>query len=427
MNDRNTTDRSANCLEPALLTGYTLDDLSAAERAACEVHLERCPVCRTAADAERRIVSRLRNSPPQETPIDVTSAVLAQIPSDSWSHLKATASCPWHRRALRRAAALVLAIIGLGLLFALLQHGPRLSTDEAAMGAALSWLADQQQPTGLWAPEAWGGRAECTQAATGLALLALQRDPARYNQAIGSGVDALISAQAPDGCLSPASPSRMYDHAIGTLALLGQWNRGSPSRELHGAIDQALSFTRDQQHIDGGWGYRKTRGAAPNAALTLWHLQALAAADARDWPDTEGHLRRGLRWLRGHIGDDGRLRYQTAPSASGSPTLDAMGAACLAAVSGRFGELAPDLTRLTDAVLKHAPADSPTADYYRDFFRARALARRPEALAQLQSDLTAGQSQDAHLTGSWAPDDLWSRMGGRIYTTAMAALALDAS
>lgn len=430
MNSTDRTDCPSECPLAGQSTSYALGELSTGTRAVFGVHLERCPTCRDAVRAEQALVARLRQSAATATTRDLAPSILARIPATAWAltPLDQARRAHTRRAALRGAAALLVAILGFGfwLPYQIRPQSPVTPPQQLAIDAALAWLAGAQQSNGLWTPEAWGGRGECTRAATSLALLALQRHPGKHADVIGRGIDALVEGQGDDGCLSPGSPSRMYDHAIGTLALLQRWPHAREDTALTQALDAALQYTRDQQHLDGGWGYHKTPGATPNAALTIWQLQALAQADALAWPDAEGHLRRGLRWLRRCVGPDGHMQYQSSPTPTASPALDAMAAACLAALTPRFTGLEDQRTQLAATVAAFTP-ESDAPDYYRDFFRARALADCPAPLARLQSDLVARQTLSSELAGTWSPDDPWSAMGGRIYTTAMAALTLDPS
>ncbi|MGE0760163.1 MAG: hypothetical protein AB7O38_24335, partial [Pirellulaceae bacterium] len=45
--------------------------------------------------------------------------------------------------------------------------------------------------------------------------------------------------------------------------------------------------------------------------------------------------------------------------------------------------------------------------------------------AQLQRELVPRQHREGPLAGSWDTRDVWGGYGGRIYTTAMAALCLE--
>ena len=44
---------------------------------------------------------------------------------------------------------------------------------------------------------------------------------------------------------------------------------------------------------------------------------------------------------------------------------------------------------------------------------------------QLVPELLAHQEQAGPVSGSWAPTDAWSRMGGRVYQTAVCTLSLE--
>ena len=47
-----------------------------------------------------------------------------------------------------------------------------------------------------------------------------------------------------------------------------------------------------------------------------------------------------------------------------------------------------------------------------------------QQLISIRQALLSKQSQHGEDLGSWSPDDRWSAVGGRLYSTAMASLAL---
>lgn len=89
----------------------------------------------------------------------------------------------------------------------------------------------------------------------------------------------------------------------------------------------------------------------------------------------------------------------------------------------------PALARGARLLAKSPPAVDPQArEYYYWFFGARALGRLSgDALPAWRNALreTLGRLQEAD--GSFPPSDAWSTEGGRVYATAICALALQAA
>jgi len=107
-----------------------------------------------------------------------------------------------------------------------------------------------------------------------------------------------------------------------------------------------------------------------------------------------------------------------------------MGAYCLLSAGKQSRQdLPPGLMDAFHKALLPGPAER--QDFYHAFFAVAALdAGRPqgfsEKLDHLQNALAARRVRSGHHTGSWAPEDRWSSVGGRLYSTAMATLSLEA-
>jgi hypothetical protein len=68
-------------------------------------------------------------------------------------------------------------------------------------------------------------------------------------------------------------------------------------------------------------------------------------------------------------------------------------------------------------------------DFYRWYFLAHALNAETRTdfapiLTRLQDSLVARREHAESYNGTWAPDDRWGSVGGRIYSTSMATLCL---
>ena len=102
-----------------------------------------------------------------------------------------------------------------------------------------------------------------------------------------------------------------------------------------------------------------------------------------------------------------------------------MGVYCTLAAGGRGGPPAAGSAALS---LSTASGSS----YIDAFFKAAALSLLPgrdagKALQRLRSGLVRRQVREGRDAGSWPADDCWGPLGGRLYSTSLAALALDAS
>lgn len=409
-------------------------------------HAATCAECRPAYEAAKRTAEALRGLPSAEVS-DLVPRVMAALP--------APGAFDWRRfarQALPRAAAAV-AVAGLGLAYAVRWRAARgagaasgeagvaaqaPTTPEQARGEAAAWLAAAQRPDGAWDVAALGGRAEHAPALTALALMALheQGDPA-HAEALRKGVAALVRTQRATGCFGDEGASMMYNHGMASTALLRLWHAGLAA-EHRPALDAAVAFIRKAQQPEGGWGYRPgTADGAANASVTAWQLEALGLARQAGWGDPQGHLRRGLFWLSQLADARGVVGYQRPgdlPSAQ--VTTTALGVySLLEAGEGLDGarELVGKMARRLTKLVQEPGTATAAPNPYRDYFAVRASAAcaaaelsptaRPDVSA-LRERLVATRVAGGAARGTWDPGDAYAQVGGRLYTTSFAAMAL---
>jgi hypothetical protein len=165
----------------------------------------------------------------------------------------------------------------------LLADGGGNEKTEAAVAAGLKWLASQQKPEGTW--EFTGAPyKERRVAATGFALLCFfgaghaPKDGGPYGNMTATGVAALRKLQdEKTGAFRTLYPY-MYEHAIGTLALVEAYAMTGDER-LKQPCQRALDLILKVQAKDGGWRYELKPGIPlGDVSVTGWAVQALAVA-----------------------------------------------------------------------------------------------------------------------------------------------------
>jgi hypothetical protein len=418
------------CPQAVLAAAWATGNLAPAEEARYAEHLRQCPVCAGELAGFRRVVTALREAPagPGPEPAgDWTGRILAALPPEAFR------PSPWAHsfRVVRRyrvvwaAAAAVAAVLGAAWLVARMGEAGRVVRDGCA------WIASHQEPDGSWNPVAGGGVARFRPALTALAALALMREPARYSQEIVAACAALERVQGDDGGFGPDDSGRMYNQALATWALLAAYD-GGRQPQWKEPIDRSLAYIRTRQQPMGGWGYLGNGSDPANTAVTAWQVQVLARARQAGWPDQGGQLRKGVSWLRQRADPRGAFGYTEAPGdgpGGGTPTLNAMGAYTLLAARGAGDEMAADAKTLLAGRLRHESADarSVDADFYRAFFTVaawEALGDRAQT-GRLREGLCDKREKRGADKGSWAPVDPWGQVGGRLYTTSLAVLALQ--
>ncbi|MDD5708452.1 MAG: terpene cyclase/mutase family protein, partial [Kiritimatiellae bacterium] len=353
----------------------------------------------------------------------LTARIMAALPESDAAPRSAPAWAPALGLAL--AAALV-AVAGY---MTVSMHPPASGEGVMAAGAsdAAEWLVAQQEADGSWRPSRTGGHDAYQPAVTALALLALQcQSPDKHAAAIARGTQALLAMQAPDGSFGKAAGAKQYNHAIATYALLSLVQRPDVPSNGRAALDRAIAFTRGTQNSGGGWDY--SLDGPGNTALSVWQLGVLAQAAAQGWGDADGHLRRGLAWLRGQARGDGHFGYRQpgvpSPGCDGL-TLTAMAAATLLSAARQYPELTQVAQTSIGALRRQGgAAPNATPDYYRDYFvsRAFALAADRAAAAGIARTVAARRQRDSVVRTYWSANDRWGATGGDLYATAMAML-----
>ncbi len=307
---------------------------------------------------------------------------------------------------------------------------PTVSLAPQMASDAADWLVAQQCTDGTWSPMQTGGNEAFRPALTALALMALQRHaPIRHAEAIARAEKALEKLQTADGAFSSSPSSKLYNHAFATFALLSLQN--ARHQGLTPTIQRAVAFSLGRQNHLGAWDY--TVQEPGNTALTVWELGVLMEARKAGWDDADGHLRKGLAWLRKR-GHDGVFDYREAfdrqytPHA-GSLTLTAMATSTLLEAAETFPGLRTTASNAVESLrlAYKRSAEHATSNHYRDYFLCRAFREETDAgIPHTIADAIATRySQTAsRTTAPWAAKDAWASTGGDLYATVMAMLSV---
>ncbi|MGD0517875.1 MAG: hypothetical protein ABSA26_10105 [Thermoguttaceae bacterium] len=325
------------------------------------------------------------------------------------------------------------------------QHGAT-PESEKAVQIALHWLANNQADDGRWDPaEHNAGRelsiqgrnrqnagSKADSGITGLALLAFlagghthQLGP--YAENMRRGLEYLLRIQAPDGSLGGKGQAYefMYCHAMAACAISEAYGMTHDPR-LEKPVRRAIGFTvAAQDSRGGGWRYRP--GDPGDTSQLGWQLMALKSAELAGIPMPAPTRSGIIRFLRSvSSGSQGGLAsYRPGEGPSRPMTAEAL-------VCWQFLGLPrehPACNEAGDYLLAELPGSGVANDYYW-YYATIAMYQLQGDYWQrwneaLQSTLISRQVKDGPLAGSWNTDTLWGGYGGRAYTTAIAALALE--
>ncbi|MGE0480664.1 MAG: hypothetical protein AB7Q17_09350 [Phycisphaerae bacterium] len=349
---------------------------------------------------------------------------------------------------------------------------------EDAVEHALRWLAAHQSPDGTWDRFNFNRRCPandaCTGAAlvrtddsllagvTGVALLAFlgagytDRD-GPFPATVATAVDALLRMQRPDGGFSATRGMAGYNNAVATFAL-AEYHALTRDARVRLPLQRAVAHLAASQQALGGWDYlADPESGRCDTSITGWAVQALAAAKSGGIAVPPETLVRAALHLARATQPDGRIWYSDAGTGfrldPGARPMYRFGAAMTATgltcehLLGWRGD-APTVAR-QEALLFAEPPSATLArggdatqlhsEYYWYYgtvamFQGggerweRWNARLRDAILPLQDRTQRGERR-AHAFGSVAPFGRnwgrWGRIGGRVYSTAIAALTLE--
>jgi hypothetical protein len=324
-------------------------------------------------------------------------------------------------------------------------HGGTSET-EAAVRLALKWLAENQKPDGRWdasnhaagrelavaGRDRLGAGIEADTGMTGLALLSFLASghthlDGQYRENVRLGLQYLWRAQTDDGCLAGEATTyaAMYCHSMAAFAMSEAYGMTDDSR-LRTPVEAAMRYTiAAQEPSSGGWRYRP--GDPGDTSQAGWQLMALKSAELAGM-EIPVVTRNGLiRYLRSvSAGEHGGLAsYRPNERISRPMTAEAL-------VCWQFLGLDRDHPAGDEAgeyLLGELPGMG-TANLYYWYYGTLAMFQLQGEYwerwnAALQTTLLASQRRSGPMAGSWDPATVWGGYGGRVYSTALAALCLE--
>lgn len=313
---------------------------------------------------------------------------------------------------------------------------------EAAVAAALRFLADGQRPDGSWDPQASGAGRErqplgirrpgagmnADTGLTGLALLSFigagnTHREGEYADQVYRGLAYLIRSQKPDGSLAGDASiyASTYCHGMAALALCETAAMTDDPSAVE-AAKRAVAYTQSLQHpTTGGWRYtRHDRGDLSQLGWQAMVVDAAHRADVPMDPRSVAGIERFLTSVRG--GRNGGLAsYRPGELPSRTMTAEALATKLLIGVPVPDAEVA----EAEQYLLSELPGTS-VDNYYYWYYATIALHQLQDDAWDRWNDalkgrLLATQTPD----GAWNASTLWGGYGGTVYTTAMATLCLE--
>ncbi len=325
------------------------------------------------------------------------------------------------------------------------KHGGSVIT-ERAVKAAFGWLVTNQQSDGSWSAARTGAGREtktfghdregagrdANTGVTALATLSLlagghSHFDGSYKQNVQRALEYLISQQSNDGNLAGNAKlfARMYCHSMSLLALSEAMAMTGDQR-LMPAVQRGVDYcVKAQNRSDGGWRYQPGDGG--DMSQFGWVVMALRSAKlggahvpARTFQQMRHFLKRCSSGVGGSL-----AAYRPGQGASTSMTAEALFCRYLLDdVPASDG-----LRTASRRISQESPSPNQVNLYY---WYYGTLAMRhvggdawDQWNARLKATLVSLQETSGREAGSWEPTGVWGGYGGRVYSTAMAALNLE--
>jgi hypothetical protein len=255
-----------------------------------------------------------------------------------------------------------------------------------------------------------------------------------YSTEVARGLDYLRRAQKSNGnlCGDAELFAQTYCHSMASFAV-GEAYALTKDKRLDPIVRAATAYSLAIQHpTDGGWRYRP--GDTGDTSQLGWQVMSLKSAELAGLKAPEVTWTRVDRFLRRvSRGQAGGLAVYRPEGAVPSRPMTAEALYCRQLVSGRAdGGLSPGgLNEALSSILKGPPSLGEVNLYYW-YYATLALHRAQNVSPQaaeswrqwneaLTATLLASQNQD----GSWPETCIWGGYGGRVYTTALAAMCLE--
>lgn len=315
---------------------------------------------------------------------------------------------------------------------------------EAAVAAALKWLAEHQLEDGGWSfdhqkgackgrcPDS--GQLDARNAATAMALLPLlgaghSHVEGKYQDVVRRGLEFLIKRgkKSGDSGLSFLEPGgSMYSHGLATLALCEAFGL-TRDMTIQLPAQQAINFVAfAQDPAGGGWRYQPRQ--AGDTSVSGWQFLALSTAHDAGLEVKRNTIRDAVKFLDSVAAGDGAFYGYTGPGRRVATT--SIGLLCRIH-SGWDHDREP-----LEAGVRWLAAEGPSASrdstlLYYDYYATQVLWQYggehwPRWNVKLRDHLISEQAKDGHAAGSWyLHGDHGSQRGGRLYCTSLATLILE--
>ncbi|MCH8922467.1 MAG: hypothetical protein IIA67_04895 [Planctomycetes bacterium] len=321
---------------------------------------------------------------------------------------------------------------------ALLKSGGN-TASERAVDLALQWLANHQMADGGWNFDHRQGKcqgrcanhgsvSQARNAATAMALLPLlgaghtHEKGSKYKDVVRGGLAYLGKHMKANGSLHE-SGGTMYSHGLATIALCEAYAM-TQDKKLRLAAQKSVTFIEmTQDPVGGGWRYNPKQ--AGDTSVVGWQITALKAAHMAHLKTNPNTIKGAEKFLNSVSTQNGAYYGYTNPGRGNATT--AIGLLCRMYLGWKHDN--PALQRGVRFLSESGPSKNLYYTYYASqVMRHYDGPKWKKWNDQMRPMLVKSQDHEGHQAGSWffgGASDHGASRGGRLYTTAMAAMILE--
>jgi hypothetical protein len=332
-----------------------------------------------------------------------------------------------------------------------------------AIERGLEWLKNHQDEDGKWdcdqfmkhdvngEPCDGPGHGVHDVGVTGLALLAFLGDGSTlragaYKEPLKRGVKWLREQQQENGLFGTnSSHDFVYNHAIAAYAMTEAYGLSQYSTIKKNA-QQGINYLESHRNPYSVWRYQP-RDNDNDTSVTGWCLMAYESGEYFGLEVSKNAIKLVETWLDQVTDQSGRCGYTKAGEPSSrhpgdhatrfpvekGEAMTAVGLFCRFFM-GQDPKEKPVMKAAADLILSKPPIWDPkggTIDEYYWYYATYALFQMggkhwTEWSKKLTDSVVKKQREDGNFKGSWDPIGAWGEDGGRVYTTAILVLTLEA-
>lgn len=311
---------------------------------------------------------------------------------------------------------------------------------EEAVESALQWLSRAQSDDGRWDVDGFKTLDECggagdlageDVAVTGLALLAFlgagyTHLEGIHKDAVLKGLEWLLSSEEENGDFR--GTGRMYGQAIATVVLCEAYSLTADKRLLASA-ERATRFIINAQVPGSGWQYGPADSS--DTSVTGWQILALKSAGIAGIAVPEQTFKWTQQWLdQVRQGKEGGL-YSSRPMHPVTHVMTAEGLFCQLFMNEqtRARGQKESIAYINSELPRWDERSNAIHMYYWYYAILSLYLSGADEFKTWNDALTTallqGQKKIGSAAGSWDPVGQLGPRGGRVYSTAIAALCLE--